>query len=111
MDKLADCPWSCPETKLRVAWTRITDEVQWWRVECERCHANGPQRATEEEAVRAWNIRRAPAPADALVERLVPTVIRAVMNTWTRGTIIDSAEAREAIRAVLAAIGRTGDEG
>ena len=42
-------------------------------------------------------------PSTEAVERLVPVVINVVMRTYTRGTILDHEEAREAVRAVLAA--------
>lgn len=56
--ELMPCPW-CGKAEFRVAWTRVTDEVQFWRVECANCDcgANGPDRDTEDEAIGAWNTR------------------------------------------------------
>lgn len=80
--ELAACPWSCPEHKLIVAYTRISDDVQWWGVECGFCHSNGPQRATESEAVRAWNIRPTPASdREGLLERCAKAAFAADMGS------------------------------
>ena len=73
-DELKACPW-CHTSHVVIAWARPADDVQWRRVECPNCHANGPQRTREAEAIAAWSTR-APDTRDEEIAALVGALKR-----------------------------------
>lgn len=52
-EKIVSCPF-CHSKKVGIDLCSYYYDLPYV-VRCKRCHANGPNKATEEEAVEAWN--------------------------------------------------------